>query len=116
MEFQIGGKNISLRGSQPGTSKLIGDQQIENLLNKFGSLNMVSVAKIQPVGSRATCFKSQQVEVPRELQRLLDQYSGLFATPNSLSPHKDHDHKIILKEKTPLVNVRPKQISSKSKR
>lgn len=47
MEFQIGGKKVSLRGSQPGSSKLIDIRKMGKLLRKTEQLSMMVVAQVQ---------------------------------------------------------------------
>jgi len=37
----------------------------------------------------------------------LREYADIFSEPKSLPPHRSHDHKIILKEDTSPINVRP---------
>jgi len=37
----------------------------------------------------------------------LKEYADIFAEPKTLPPHRSHDHKIILKEGTSPINVRP---------
>lgn len=78
MEFQIGGRKISLRGSQPGTSKVVGGHQMEKLLNKSDSLSTILVADVQPIDKGVACLNSKQLEVPGELHRLSDQFSRFF--------------------------------------
>jgi len=37
---------------------------------------------------------------------LLEEYADIFVESKALSPHRSHDHQIILKEGTSPVNVR----------
>ena len=41
------------------------------------------------------------------MRQLLQDYATVFEVPGSLPPHRSHDHKIILKEGTSRINVRP---------
>lgn len=107
MEFQIGRKKILLRGSQPGEPKMIALQKIEKPLRKIPELSMMIVAHIQPIHKEVVCLQSQQVEAHRNFQKLLNQYKSIFEAPASLPSQREHDHKIILKEDIPLVNVIP---------
>lgn len=50
---------------------------------------------------------TQQHNIPQDLKELMDQYFSLFEVPTELPPHREHDHKIILKEGVSPVNVRP---------
>ena len=57
------------------------------------------------------CFSSgvnvvDEEVIPVEVQALLEQYDKLFQEPTQLPPHRNHDHKIPLKEGINAVNVR----------
>lgn len=41
------------------------------------------------------------------MERLLDSYSDVFAEPTLLPPQREIDHKIVLKDNHPPINVRP---------
>ena len=43
----------------------------------------------------------------QRLEQLLQEYAGIFEEPKTLLPHRSHDHRIILKEGTSPINVRP---------
>ncbi|GJW79605.1 hypothetical protein Tco_0143580 [Tanacetum coccineum] len=45
--------------------------------------------------------------VPIGLQKVVDQYSDVFAIPKELPPHRSYDHRIPLIEGTHPVNIRP---------
>ena len=42
-----------------------------------------------------------------QLAQLLQEYADIFKEPKSLPPHRSHDHRIVLKEGTSPINVRP---------
>jgi len=42
-----------------------------------------------------------------ELQGLLAKYVDLFKEPTSLHPHREYDHRILVKPNSSPVNVRP---------
>ena len=42
-----------------------------------------------------------------ELNEVLMEFEDVFKEPSELSPHRDHDHQIVLKEGTAPVNVTP---------
>jgi len=83
-----------------------GDQQMEKLLQKSYQLSMMVVAYVQSAVYLVQ-LQSQVLEVPDELQKLLDAYECLFDIPKELSPRREHDHKILLQEGVAPVNVRP---------
>ena len=51
--------------------------------------------------------EDQQVSNPVKLEYLLNDYEDLFQEPKGLPPKRLHDHKIVLKEGTEPINVRP---------
>lgn len=105
MEFQMGGRKISLRGSQPGTFRVVADAKMQKILGKTSQISMMSVAFIQSTGE--SNMKDKGTESPAEMQKILKQYNSLFEVPNNLPPQRDHDHKIVLNDRITPVNVRP---------
>lgn len=51
--------------------------------------------------------ETAQLQVPKELQAILQLYENVMQPPEGLHPHRPLDHKIVLKEGTRLVNVQP---------
>lgn len=48
MEFQIGGRKVSLKGSQPGAFKVVADVRMQKVLNKPSQIHMMLMVFIQP--------------------------------------------------------------------
>ncbi|XP_060170844.1 uncharacterized protein LOC132601798 [Lycium barbarum] len=115
MEFMIHGRKVSLRGSKPNPPKLVDNIQMHKLLSKPAQLNMMTIAFVQSQEQCLTTLNSQQVEIAPDLQKLLDQFSSLFEVPKELPPRRAHDHKIILKDGVPPVNVRPYRYAASQK-
>nr|GEZ63276.1 hypothetical protein [Tanacetum cinerariifolium] len=46
-------------------------------------------------------------DAPKGLQTLLADYNDVFAIPKELPPIRSHDHRILMKEGSPTVNIRP---------
>ena len=46
-------------------------------------------------------------EIPQEVQAMLSGFRDVFQASNGLSPTREHDHSILLKEKLEPVNVGP---------
>lgn len=44
---------------------------------------------------------------PEDLQMVLDKYEDLFKVPTELPPSRQHDHKVLPKEGTSPINIRP---------
>lgn len=59
----------------------------------------------------AVCFQLQQELPPTgvhpDMLQLLNQYADIYQHPTELPPERDINHRIILKEGTDPVNVRP---------
>ena len=59
----------------------------------------------------AICFQMQQEVLPNgiqpDMQQLLHQYSDIYQHPTELPPDREINHRILLKEGTDPVNVRP---------
>lgn len=113
MEFQIGGRKVSLRESQPGAFKLVVDVRMQKVLNKPSQIHLMAMVFIQPsqktspVQEARIALHSQKAQDSEDLHKVLKQYAPLFEAPTALPPHRAHDHKIILKEGASPINVRP---------
>lgn len=66
MEFQMGTKKISLRGSQPGSFKVIADVKMQKILNKTGKINLMSMAFVQTIKGEEG--QKLEAEMPKEVQ------------------------------------------------
>ena len=59
----------------------------------------------------AACFQTESNDdggsVPDAMQQLLGQYDDIFRVPTNLPPPRDTEHRIVLKEGSDPVNVRP---------
>lgn len=84
---------------------------MQKLLQKPSQVTMMAiiVVKLTDDENRAqVSLNSQKVVIPTEVQLLVDQYSNiLFMILTSLPPHRMHDHKIVLKDETSQINVKP---------
>lgn len=74
---------------------------------------MMSMAFVQVAPGDSTQKSSE--EIPLEVQSILKQYESLFGVPKGLPPHRSHDHRIILKEGTNPINVRPYRYAATQK-
>ncbi|XP_016471483.2 uncharacterized protein LOC107793610 [Nicotiana tabacum] len=101
------GKKVSLRSSQLGAPKLLDNHKMQRLLHKSGELSMMITTYVQPIKGELATLNSQQVQGSDDVQKLLSKHTGLFEAPRALLPHRSHDHRIILKEGTSSINVRP---------
>ncbi|XP_075084980.1 uncharacterized protein LOC142168223 [Nicotiana tabacum] len=60
-------------------------------------------------------YRTMRVQYSDELQRLLSKHTALFEAPSGLPPQRSRDHRIILKEGTLPVNVKPYKYVAKQK-
>lgn len=93
---------------------------MQKLLNKPARLSMMTVTFVQQTGDQLRSLAELNVNEkgkspPPVLQALLDKCSSIFSIPSDLPRYRDHDHKIVLKEGTSPVNVRPYRYSSSQK-
>ncbi|GJZ02038.1 hypothetical protein Tco_0519999 [Tanacetum coccineum] len=51
-------------------------------------------------GIQLMSMSSEPQTVPKELQKVVDQYDDVFAVPNELPPQRSYDHRIPLLEGT----------------
>ncbi|XP_038990616.1 uncharacterized protein LOC120113567 [Hibiscus syriacus] len=99
LSFQKDGKDVILKGRQNSSNvRLISNSKLQKLMEKHndltGEIFMLSGENNPNV-------------VPAELQDLLEEYLVVFEEPKGMSPSREHDHSIILKEGTEAVNIRP---------
>ncbi|KAG8382858.1 hypothetical protein BUALT_Bualt05G0123000 [Buddleja alternifolia] len=94
---------VALRGRKPSTVKVIGPAKMQKVLNKPAQLSMMQEHHLS------------KEFYPAPLVALLDEFEQLFIEPTALPPQRSHDHKIILKEGSSPVSVRPYRYPSLQK-
>ncbi|GJR39964.1 putative mitochondrial protein [Tanacetum coccineum] len=110
-EVPVGNK-ITLRGTQQATLQWMNGKDYGKVLssNKM-SLSAMSLCVYPSTLMVVTLDKEQSShssEHSQALATLLEtKFQDVFAIPNTLPPHRSHDHKIILQEGAPPVNIRP---------
>lgn len=83
------------------------------LLAKPAELCMMSVRVFTETTIETTMIllsmdgTGEELDVKKDIKQVLDKYEGIFATPLGLPPSREHDHRIILKEGTSPINMRP---------
>ena len=123
MEFKVHGRKHILRGNTGHTKlKTVSSKKMERLLTNSSECSLIQLNSmhLSPSCGETHCFISginieQQDEVPSVIQELLDKYGDLFQEPKQLPPHRNHDHRIPLKDGVNAVNVRPYRHSSLQK-
>ena len=109
MEFYLHGQQHVLRGLQGGTIYYASKKQLSKLsltVNKgIYTLLLTETPSLQLMKSRTSAGSDELATI--ELQKLLQQYSMLFAEPTGLPPQRTHDHGIPMKDETKVVKIRP---------
>ena len=91
-----------LRGTHKTEVEWMGGKKWQHTIQKNSQLFAIQV---QPA-YLAVELESEKITNP-EVQSVLQKFDDVFEEPKTLPPHRELDHKIILKPGTPPVNVRP---------
>ncbi|PWA99579.1 hypothetical protein CTI12_AA005680 [Artemisia annua] len=111
MEFTFRGKKITLRDTQEATLPWMNRKDYGKILStsKVGLAAMTLC--VYPTTLTSMNMKKGHSEHTMEdkeaLTKLLEEFQDVFAVPNTLPPHRTHDHRIVLQEGVPPVNIRP---------
>ena len=101
MEFSVKGEKQLLQGNRQVDVKWPKGKEQRALLQAA----QLFALHIVPAQEYTTSGQTEITEP--QLSQLLDEYADLFTEPKSLPPPRSHDHKIVLKEGTSPINVRP---------
>ena len=102
MEFKKDGRRVVLRGTQKTDMKWLDSNKLQHTMHKASQLFALQV---QPV--TLAMEDSSTAVIPPGIQDLLEAFGDVFEEPRSLPPHRELDHKILLKPGSLPVNVRP---------
>jgi len=101
MEFSVGAKKQLLKGNRKAEVKW-SNRNEQKVMLQVAQLFALHITPLQD----DTNIVHTESEEP-QLSQLLRAYADIFAEPKSLPPPRSHDHRIILKEGTSPINVRP---------
>jgi len=101
MEFSINGRRHKLRGTKKSEVEWAKGKNQKTLCQAV----QLFAVHIEPIQLGATVLQTEEKEP--QLTQLLQAYADIFEEPKTLPPHRSHDHRIILKEGTSPINVRP---------
>ncbi|XP_071905722.1 uncharacterized protein [Coffea arabica] len=116
MEFIRHEHKVVLRGMKQQELQLVKRKKMQKILQKPEQIvtAQLSLIKAVPNTSEPPSLYAiaaepggDQVSSSVELEQLLNDYDDVFQEPSGLPPERLHDHKILLKNGTEPVNVRP---------
>ncbi|GKC45021.1 retrotransposable element Tf2 [Tanacetum coccineum] len=102
MAFEYKGKTVTLRGTQKTTLQWMQGKKMVQPTAKLSSM-MLRVYHV----AELSMINVQGVAQAPAITHLLNEYADVFVVPTSLPPERSYDHKIVLKEGSMPVNVRP---------
>ncbi|XP_061372918.1 uncharacterized protein LOC133315333 [Gastrolobium bilobum] len=109
MTFDHQGNNIQLHGHRPDNPILISSAKLNKLMVTDAYTSCLMCFNC-PHSSTPTSPQTHDTEphhtVP-DIQNLLSNYNDVFTIPNTLPPHRPHNHHINLLPNTQPVQVRP---------
>lgn len=116
MTFIYEGQQQTIKGLENRGMLFIGSSKMQKLLGKNSQVVATQLIWSQP---EIDLKMLQTIEVNLglewgELQLLLDQFEDIFQE-EGLPPTRSHDHKIVLKEGTQPINLRPHRYNSMQK-
>ncbi|XP_042017275.1 uncharacterized protein LOC121765260 [Salvia splendens] len=116
MQFKLSGAVVKLQGElwSPKSDQLH-CLHICNLQEKDENERKISQLMPSIEEEISFCYEISTEEIWPELKLILDENEAIFAEPSSLPPPGEQDHKIILKEGSNAVNIRPYKYASKQK-
>jgi len=102
MEFKKGGRRVVLRGTQKTNVEWMGGKRFQQTMHKSSQFFAIQV---QP--AHLAVELCSVVTTGPEIQSLLKEFVEVFEEPKALPPHRELDHKMLLKPGTAPINVRP---------
>nr|GEX15352.1 putative mitochondrial protein [Tanacetum cinerariifolium] len=99
---ELARETVTLRGTQKTTLQWIQGKKIVQPTSELSSMMLC----VYPV-AELFMINVQGVAQAPIITHLLDEYADVFVVPTSLAPERSYDHKIVLKERSMPVNVRP---------
>ena len=111
MKFKAGNVEHVLNGECTQVLEMVSGKQLNKMVHKTHQLASMQLlvqeeSSLLQVHSQYAISASLSNEWP-ELQQLLHNFEDVFAEPKGLPPKRAHDHKIVLKEGSQPINIRP---------
>lgn len=106
LKFKLGGDNVTLKGDPSLGRSMISMKAMVKTLKKGGEGYIVECNHLG-VNQGQQSFVGKTMETPLYLQPVLKRFQNVFNLPPGLSPNREHDHSINLKEGTDPITVHP---------
>ena len=100
MKFTLGQEAITLRGDSSLGRTLVSLKSMIRTIRQEGAGLLVELSQLES-------DRTEEMEDPVYLSKVLKQYVVVFQTPQGLPPKKGHEHNIILQDGCPSISVRP---------
>jgi hypothetical protein len=111
LSFLHQGKQITLYGIPPVTSKKLEEVNVEQILKWTKGNDVWAIALVKPKSKPATHGVTETDDIPTQVAEVLSEFSEVFAEPNQLPPAREYDHAITLVPGAAPVNARPYRYS-----
>nr|GEV27032.1 retrovirus-related Pol polyprotein from transposon TNT 1-94 [Tanacetum cinerariifolium] len=84
-----------------------GDEDHEKEVEGVSHAELLMLIVFSNTGLQLMSMQEESQSLPKELQKVVDRYTDVFAIPKELPPHRSYDHMILLIKGTQPVNIRP---------
>ncbi|KAG8368991.1 hypothetical protein BUALT_Bualt15G0103800 [Buddleja alternifolia] len=118
MDFTTDNKKVVSRGMQPSSVKLMSRNKINKMIKKSSQIAMLHVGVFQAKDvQKCQLFNMEgnNRNNKAQLEALLQDFDDLFQEPVTLPPKRVQDHRIILKEGTNPISLRPYRYPARKK-
>ncbi|GJS17783.1 retrotransposable element Tf2 [Tanacetum coccineum] len=107
MEFVYNRRRMVLRGAPKATLQWMEGKHQEREVGGVPHDELLMLSVFPNTGIQLMNLSTKSQTVPKELQKVVDQYDDVFALPKELPPQRSYDNRIPLLEGTQPVNIRP---------
>ena len=109
LAFSRKNQMIQLRGIEAPPANAMKELPVEQLLKWYKGNDVWAVAVVSPE------ISPPSVEIPPEVQPVLESFKDVFDTPTDLPPERQYDHTVPLLPDAAPFNARPYRYSSAHK-
>ena len=107
MKFKVGSKVVQLKGDPSLARSRVSLKAMIRTLKKEGGGVLIELGQMGTPEATGKSSATVKVTIPPYLQPIITQFQGVFGDPTGLPPPRGHEHKIVLKQGSDPVGVRP---------